>query len=232
MITVDFKAGFAMAKSVGSIITNPALGAADRAELLSHSVEQYAKHMKVGEDRATDTMLSIAKRYEGQTGKGSAALPLTFRKALTGSDEPETDNPYQDEDGSGINPDPKLVGKETKKMRHASNHEMLKLAQAGIAEEVQKTRRNGETEHQARQRVLAQNPGLYDGLRKLAFGPENESFAKQQPKGAAAEFLSKVDEIQKAEPELTGPQAYTKAYTDPANFELKKRMLAEQRGEA
>lgn len=44
----------------------------------------------------------------------------------------------------------------------------------------------------------------------------------------AAEFAAKVEEVRKAEANLTPEQAYTKVYTDPANKELVKRMNAEQ----
>lgn len=47
---------------------------------------------------------------------------------------------------------------------------------------------------------------------------------------AAEELMAKVEEIKKAEPSLTDAQAYAKAYTDPANTDIKKRMKAESQG--
>jgi hypothetical protein len=49
---------------------------------------------------------------------------------------------------------------------------------------------------------------------------------------ATAELMAKVDEVKKAHPNLTEAQAYTKAYTDPANRELAKRVKAESRAAA
>jgi hypothetical protein len=47
---------------------------------------------------------------------------------------------------------------------------------------------------------------------------------------AAEELMAKVEEVKKADPSLTDAQAYTKAYTDPQNADIKKRMKAESQG--
>lgn len=57
-----------------------------------------------------------------------------------------------------------------------------------------------------------------------------ENFGKSGEAGSAtAEFTAKVEEVQKAQPSLTGPQAYAKVYTDRGNRDLVKRMNDEQR---
>lgn len=47
------------------------------------------------------------------------------------------------------------------------------------------------------------------------------------PDGAEGEFVAKIEEVRKDNPKLTDHQAYTKAYTDPANRDIVKRMKAE-----
>lgn len=56
-----------------------------------------------------------------------------------------------------------------------------------------------------------------------------KSFGHGEEGTATAEFTAKVEEVKKADPKLTDPQAYTKAYTDPGNRDLVKRMNDEQR---
>lgn len=58
-----------------------------------------------------------------------------------------------------------------------------------------------------------------------------KSFGKSSPQAGSAEseLLAKRDEIKKANPKLSDEQAYTKAYTDPANRDIVKRMKAEAR---
>lgn len=57
-----------------------------------------------------------------------------------------------------------------------------------------------------------------------------DSIGKNSPKAgsAEAEFMAKVDAIKKADPKLTDAQAYAKAYKDPANSDVRKRMKSEQ----
>lgn len=57
-----------------------------------------------------------------------------------------------------------------------------------------------------------------------------ENFGKSGEAGTAtAEFTAKVEEVKKANPTLTDPQAYTKVYADRSNRDLVKRMNDEQR---
>lgn len=55
------------------------------------------------------------------------------------------------------------------------------------------------------------------------------SFGKNatKPGSAEGEFMAKVDEIKKANPKLSDQQAYAKAYKDPANADIRKRMQVE-----
>lgn len=54
-------------------------------------------------------------------------------------------------------------------------------------------------------------------------------FGKSSPAEGSAEeeLMAKVAEVQKANPKLKPAQAYSKAYTDPANADIVKRMKAE-----
>jgi hypothetical protein len=57
-----------------------------------------------------------------------------------------------------------------------------------------------------------------------------ETFGKSGEAGTAtAEFTAKIEEVKKANPALTDPQAYAKVYTDRGNRDLVKRMNEEQR---
>lgn len=47
------------------------------------------------------------------------------------------------------------------------------------------------------------------------------------PASAEAELMIKVEEVKKANPKLKAAQAYSKAYTDPANADIVKRMKEE-----
>lgn len=47
------------------------------------------------------------------------------------------------------------------------------------------------------------------------------------PTSAETELLAKVSEVKKADPKLSAQQAYSKAYTDPANADIVKRMKIE-----
>lgn len=71
--------------------------------------------------------------------------------------------------------------------------------------------------------IQALNKQVDEGALFKTFGSHAEEGS------ATAEFTAKVEEVQKAEPKLTGPQAYSKAYTNPANRDIVKRMNAEQR---
>lgn len=60
-----------------------------------------------------------------------------------------------------------------------------------------------------------------------------ETFGKSGEAGSAtAEFTAKVEEVKKADPKLTDPQAFSKVYTDRSNAALIKRMNEEQRAAA
>jgi len=67
---------------------------------------------------------------------------------------------------------------------------------------------------------------------QVSAGDVFKNFGHNSPAAgsAAEELMAKVEEIKKAEPGLTDAQAYAKAYTDPANTDIKKRMKAESQG--
>lgn len=214
------RANLAMVHSVGSIIDDGALDDVAKATALGTNAVQYADYVGCPAAEAASFVGGMAKRMAAAAA--SSLVP-----------KPREKLPHEQEDWSGLTPDPALVGeKETKKMRHATNAEMLKLVQGGLAEEVRKIRADNPrlSESQARSRIYAENPGFYDSLRKMAHGPENE-MAKRSS-SAETEFMAKVDEVKKAHPNLTEAQAYSKAYTDRSNAPIVKRMRAEQRGEA
>jgi hypothetical protein len=74
-----------------------------------------------------------------------------------------------------------------------------------------------------------------DALNKqIEEGDLFKSFGHKQPDAdsATAEFMAKVADVQKAHPNLTEAQAYTKAYTDRANAPIVKRMKDEARAAA
>lgn len=56
-----------------------------------------------------------------------------------------------------------------------------------------------------------------------------KSFGNGSPKAGSAEgeLMAKAAEIKKTDPKLSDQQAYTKAYKDPANAEIRKRMKQE-----
>jgi hypothetical protein len=64
---------------------------------------------------------------------------------------------------------------------------------------------------------------------QVAAGDVFKNFGHNNPAvgSAAEEFMAKVDEVKKANPSLTDAQAYSKAYTDPSNGDIKKRMKEE-----
>jgi len=68
--------------------------------------------------------------------------------------------------------------------------------------------------------------GLQEQVRQgglfKSFGGDGEN-----PSGAEGELLAKVEEVKKNNPNLKPAQAYSKAYTDPANADIVKRMKAE-----
>lgn len=68
------------------------------------------------------------------------------------------------------------------------------------------------------------------GLQKQAeAGGLFSNFGKNSPKTGSAEeeLMAKVAEIKKADPKLKPAQAYTKAYTDPENADIVKRIKEE-----
>jgi hypothetical protein len=70
------------------------------------------------------------------------------------------------------------------------------------------------------------------GMRKqLETGELYKSFGADVTGAGSAEgsFMAKVEEVKKANPKLSDQQAYAKAYKDPANAELRTKMLEEQR---
>lgn len=221
-----FEAQRAMEKSVESIFADASLTEPGRVEVLRKNAEQYAEYVGVSVDHARGFVAKLAG------GAGSA--PATITKIIKKDADPHGLLPRRreklpDEQEGFPEPDPALFKPRlgTAKMQHATNGQMLRLAQGGLAEEVRKVRIDNPrmTEHEARKRVLAENPGLYEGLRKLAFGPENE-LAKRSS-GVQIEVAAKIDEIRKAEPKLTYAQAYTKAALETPG--LMKRLL---RGDA
>jgi hypothetical protein len=86
----------------------------------------------------------------------------------------------------------------------------------------------GDTSAQAE--LEKQIKGLNEQIDK---GALIETFGKSGEAGTAtAEFTAKVEEVKKADPKLTDPQAYSKVYTDRTNRDLVKRMNDEQRAAA
>lgn len=232
----NLQPAMAMLNSVCSIMRSPALSAEERAGHLYDNIRQYAKHVGVGEDRAEELVFKMAEQFEPGSGR-PGEVPIAFSKIIKSSDphgllpRERRKPPHEQDDFSGINPDPNLVGEEdTKKMRHATNAEMLKLAQGGLAEEVRKRREDNPnlTERQVRTQIFAEHPDLYPGLRKLAQGPENE-LAKRSS-SAELEAEAKTAEIQKAHPELTRAQAYSKAVLGTPG--LMRKLLDEGRANA
>lgn len=68
-------------------------------------------------------------------------------------------------------------------------------------------------------RIGAMQKAINEGGLFTEFGKRNQTGGT-----AEGELLAKVEAIRKAEPALTYEQAYSKAYTDPANRDIRKRM--------
>lgn len=122
---------------------------------------------------------------------------------------------------------------EIKKAREAEEERSFqkRAEELGCAPEFGSTLRkayNGDKDAQAEleKQIQGLNKQVDEGQLFANFGKSGEAGT------ATAEFTAKVEEVKKADPKLTDPQAYTKVYTDRANRDLVKRMNDEQRQQA
>jgi hypothetical protein len=120
---------------------------------------------------------------------------------------------------------------ELKKAQEAeAERSFAKRAEAlGYGEEFGPTLRKAYSGDAAAQTELEKR---IQGLQKqVEEGDLFKSYGHNQPAAdsAEAEFMAKVDEVRKANPNLTDAQAYARTYTDRANAPIVKRMKEEAR---
>lgn len=142
--------------------------------------------------------------------------------------------------GSGLHPDAKAIHDETDETedKHMStptkkhwDHEMQEFAKA--------QRQPGETEAQAYSRLMHKSSlmqGYYDMYKRapadvVELQAPIRKAAAFETKGHAL-IAMKAAEIRKSDPKLTAEQAFSKAYTDPANRDLVEMHRRELMGDA